>query len=311
MTLSEGGYEFDTEILERLLKTPDGEMNADHFGVIFHECFPAASYKEGAYFLPIVLDFLRSNPQEGCPCIAGVVWFLREYMSELEQDELATDCQNAIVECFRIWTSEFRVIHFDRQMCEQNEMDCSHFDRVQNGKAVCALIDQLVRSSVYIDLAETLISSLAYQTDNDIYSAWYLEYAKVIKQRNAILGPSFQSMFADSKAGKLFAIAQQRIAESFIIVQSTTTPEGNVTQRIDKQSDEGQMLLSSAGHVPPSNLPTMLNPISTSTVIGDLTSNSGLFQQHHDRILESPIARESSPTYWQELRNQLGILPHD
>ncbi len=116
--LSDPYNDFTEEILARLLKLKDDEFGWSEFSHLFGPHLPAGTYDEVMYFLPRAFSCLKNCEKDALELVAPVFGFCSKNLKNLKRDELDLSVKNEINQCFDFWMRDFRVEHFDSQMCK-------------------------------------------------------------------------------------------------------------------------------------------------------------------------------------------------
>ena len=183
----------DGEMLA-ILERPDTTLTWSDFVRIFSISGCTAAPVEQEYFLPLALEYLRTQPDDGYECLSHIVYFVSSQSALLAADNVLASALAGVRSCFATWTESFIVQHFDLAACRAKGWTLAHDDIVNNSQAVSELISDLLRQGTHTHLAEEFVRSLASEGRSSVQAAWLLEYAR--EQRRAYHSYS-QPMFAN------------------------------------------------------------------------------------------------------------------
>ena len=165
------------EDIARVLQKPEAELGFDDFTMLYRVGVASASYEEGLYFLPEAFAFLRRNPDDdGIQCVADVMWFISEHAARLEADGLLEECQEQVEALLGAHTSQFVVIHWDREKNRQMGWDREHHEYVKDSQLVCDAVEALLRFQTLAPLALTFLETLSQAENDPLKSAWFLTF---------------------------------------------------------------------------------------------------------------------------------------
>ena len=92
--------------------------------------------------------------------MSDIIYFISREKKALEKDGVFKHCCSALEQCFDSWTTEFKVIHYDKEACKKKQWTLEYEDIVENSQMVCELVDDLCNYAL-ADLATKLVNSLA------------------------------------------------------------------------------------------------------------------------------------------------------
>ena len=176
--LSDPHHDFSKRLTRAILVKPDSELAWYDFKSILGPYFPAGTYEESVYFLPLALEYIISHDPGELELVTPIVWFISEYADRLAADGLLPGARGRVSECFERWTSRFDVIHFDHDACRANGWSLTYLDYVKNVEVVCQGMCDLVRFVRHADLAEDFFRSLADHGSDPVKAAWFLEMSR-------------------------------------------------------------------------------------------------------------------------------------
>ena len=175
-TLTDRYDECSDEAIARVLGKPEAELGWNDFNLLFRVGVAPATYEEGLWFLPAAFAFLRrpSNP-DAVDCLADVIWFVSEQAARLEQDGFLEACREQVLALLRERTTQFVVVHWNREKNRQMGFNRDHFDYVEDSQLVCDTLEALLRFEKLRTWAEEFVAALGRSGDDLLQSAWYLE----------------------------------------------------------------------------------------------------------------------------------------
>ena len=161
------------ERLQAILGKNDKQLDWSDFRDIFHLTV-IGTYRECAYFLPSALHYIRKHPDDALECSTNIIWFISHHEAELRSDELYEKCADGMKACLRIWSSDFKVVHYDLRACKAKGWSLEHADIVGNSQLILESLQDLAyyksMTGVAFDFLEYLCTC-----DKPLHSAWYLE----------------------------------------------------------------------------------------------------------------------------------------
>ncbi|MDZ4782973.1 MAG: hypothetical protein SGJ19_22235, partial [Planctomycetia bacterium] len=179
--LSDPYFDHSEEVCQRILATPDGELDWSDFQAILGPFLPAGTYEEAVYFLPMAFDYCLSNERDGIEVITSVIWFSSQFADRLKHDRVVDAARNAITDILLQATRNFRVVHLDRDACAKQGWGLQYEDIVLLSRHVCCAVEDLTRFARHYDLADWLVGRLAYHRDDVVRAAWFLELARKLQ----------------------------------------------------------------------------------------------------------------------------------
>jgi hypothetical protein len=130
------------------------------------------------YFLPLCFDHLIAHENDALDLVTTPVWFVSEYDEDLTRDGLRNAARERIHDCLSHWTNQFRILHFDLEVCRRKGWDLQYQDCVQSCEVICQCTEDLHRFKNNSDIALEFFQSLAAHGDNPTKAAWFLELAR-------------------------------------------------------------------------------------------------------------------------------------
>ena len=106
-SLSDPFHDFTSEMLEKILQTPDSEMTWWHYQQILGPFLPAGNYEEAAYFLPRAFDHILSHDDNSLDLVTSLAWFISEYRPRLEEDGAIEAARDLMRRCLELKSGEF------------------------------------------------------------------------------------------------------------------------------------------------------------------------------------------------------------
>ena len=160
------------------MATPDAKLQWHHYRWLLGPYSTAGTYEEVLYFLPLAFDHVIAHDESALDLITSVVWFTSEYDERLRHDRLRNAVRDRLRDCLSHWTSEFRIIHFDREACREKGWEVLDSNAVTHSQLVCMCTEELVRFKNHADLAVEFTKSLAEHGGDGVKAAWFLEYSR-------------------------------------------------------------------------------------------------------------------------------------
>jgi hypothetical protein len=176
--LSDPHYDFTPDLLEEILATPDSQLEFHHYANLLGPYLPAGTYKESVYFLPGAFRYLLAHDNNQLDLITPIIGFISKNHKNLSGDGILEVARDCIRECLAYWTSEFQVIHYDQIACREKGWGIKYFDYVKYCEVIVMATAELVRFESETDLAEEFVRDLAFNTDNPLKAAWFLQYSR-------------------------------------------------------------------------------------------------------------------------------------
>jgi hypothetical protein len=162
------------------LAIADSDLQWHHYKLILGPYFPAGTYEESVYFLPLAFNHLLNHPDDALDLVTTPIWFASEFVEDLRRDGLLNPVRDRIRDCFVTWTREFHVIHFDQEACRAKGWGVPYSDYVNFSEVICQGMEDLARFNSHADLALEFFRSLSAAHANPVNSAWllYLSHAQ-------------------------------------------------------------------------------------------------------------------------------------
>lgn len=82
---------YSDEDVREIDATPDSDLRWSSFKTIFTIAGCTATYEEQTYFLPLALEYLKRNPEDGSEYTSDLVYFLSMHAEDLQRDGLLDD----------------------------------------------------------------------------------------------------------------------------------------------------------------------------------------------------------------------------
>lgn len=177
--LSDPFCDYSIDHIERLLATPDEELNWEHFRYLLGPHLPAGTYAESVYFLPLAFDYFLTHEEVALELVSPLVGFVSKNATSLRQDGALDAVRTKLHSCIDRWSSEFTIIHFDRDACREREWGLRYYDYVRYSEILMDFLNDLINFEAHQDLALSFITNMAAADDSPLLSAWYLEFARV------------------------------------------------------------------------------------------------------------------------------------
>ena len=259
---------FPSSELNEILKVPDSQLKFYHYGKIYHFGTPAGEYSEVVYFLASALDYLEENPEDALECLSNIMFFISDNKEKLGKDGMLDKCESRIIQIFLRWTAQFEVVHFNKKACEKKQWVLDYADIVKNSQVVYELIEDLCNHNL-VDWAEKLINLLMDDEQNEICSAWLIEFAREDRDKR-----KYHEDWNEEDSEQFFSDETgQKIKDHFMkFMREEEHPYTRKSELI-------------------------------STVVYD----RALLQKHFRRIEETIVKTEKSPTYWSTTKAELRL----
>ena len=176
--LSNPYQEYSSDITRAIVAKADVQLVWSDFQVILGPYFPAGTYEESAYFLPLAFNYIVGHDGDALDLVTSIIWFVSEFADRLQADGLLPGSRGRVSDCFQMWTSRFDVVHLDTAACRAKGWRSTYFDHVKNVEVVCEGTYDLVRFKRHADLAEDFFHSLASHGSDPVKAAWFLEMSR-------------------------------------------------------------------------------------------------------------------------------------
>jgi hypothetical protein len=176
--LSDPYNDFDPDSLGFLLKKNDDEFWWSEYSALFGPHLPAGTYEELMYFLPKAFTHLKENEKDALDLVTAIFGFCSKNLERLQKDGLDLLIKEKITDCLEYWVRDFRIEHFDRQMCKAKGWGLNYFDYVYNTDTICEALTDLVRFETLKSLAIEFVKTLAFHDGNIIKASWFLELSR-------------------------------------------------------------------------------------------------------------------------------------
>lgn len=161
-----------------MLDQDDDALAWDDYCRLFGPYFPAGHYDEVAYFLPAAFAYLRANDSSALDLVTAVFGFCSTNSDRLASGGVLEDVKAEIQACFKHWTQDFVIHHYDQSACQKKGWSLPYFDYVQHSEVIAEGLTDLVRFESLADLATDFITSLSAHQDNAIKAAWFIECSR-------------------------------------------------------------------------------------------------------------------------------------
>ncbi len=176
--LSDPYNDFTNEMLTRLLRLKDDEFGWCELSHLFGPHLPAGTYDEVMYFLPRAFSCLKEREDDALSLVTAVFGFCSKNIKNLNRDRLDLLVMEEIRTCLEFWIRDFRVEHFDRQMCKAKGWGRKYFDYVYNSETLCEAITDLTRFEVLSSIATDFVRGLAHHDGDIVKASWFLELSR-------------------------------------------------------------------------------------------------------------------------------------
>lgn len=171
----------------KLLAKPNAELRWGDYKTLLGPHLPAGTYEEIAYFVPLAFDCIRTETTAALELCSSIVWFSSQFKERLTADKVCDSVRAQLLGLLRLWTSAFKVVHFDRSMClEKGWVKLQYFDLVETRETVCQMLCDLVEYSANADLADRFIVELINFSKDPVKAAWLLE---LLRARDDVYHP--------------------------------------------------------------------------------------------------------------------------
>lgn len=176
--LSDPYSDFSAEMLKDLLIKNDSEFGRSDFTRLFGPHLPAGTYEEVIYFLPSAFEYLKLHEGDALDLIAPIFGFCSKNIEHLKKDGLEKIIKGKIMECLNYWIRDFRIEHYDRQMCISKGWRLHYSDLVHNTETICEGTTDLVRFETLSSVAIDFTKSLAYHNGDITKASWFIEFSR-------------------------------------------------------------------------------------------------------------------------------------
>lgn len=186
-------------MLNNLLRKDDSQLNWSDFSCLFGPHLPAGTYEELIYFLPAAFNYLKHHEEDALDLVTPIFGFCSKNAELLRNDGFELLVREQITECLNYWIRDFRIKHYDKEMCIRKGWRLIYQDIVQNTETICEGISDLVRFESFSPLAVEFIKSLAHHGGDLTKASWFLELSRARSDVYAPPeAPEIQSLLSDS-----------------------------------------------------------------------------------------------------------------
>jgi hypothetical protein len=176
--LSDPYSDFTAEMLEDLLNQNDSEFERSDYCCLFGPHLPAGTYEEVMYFLPKAFAYLKMHEDDALDLVTPIFGFCSLNIARLQKDGLEEIIKEKIMECLNYWVRDFKIEHFDKEMCVSKGWRLRYKDLVHNSETVCEGTTDLVRFETLSSLAIDFTKSLAYHNGDITKASWFIEFSR-------------------------------------------------------------------------------------------------------------------------------------
>ncbi len=176
-SLSDPDEECGADRIAEILATPDNDLDWRQYRALLGPYSTAGTYEEVVYFLPLAFDYVLHHDEGALDLVTSLVWFSSQYETSLRRDRLHNCVRDSLRFCLAQWTSDFQIIHFDREACAQKGWGLQYSDYVVHSEVICQCNEDLVRFKAHADLALEFTNSLADHQQNKAKASWFLHYS--------------------------------------------------------------------------------------------------------------------------------------
>jgi hypothetical protein len=176
--LSDPYSDFGSDNLNRFLKKNDEEPGWNDYSMLFGPHLPTGTYEEVMYFLPKAFTYLKNNEENALDLVTAIFGFCSKNLENLRKDNLEVFIKDKITDCLDHWVRDFRIEHFDKQMCKNKGWNSNYFDYVHNTETICEALTDLARFETLKCLAIEFVNPLAFHDGNIIKASWFLELSR-------------------------------------------------------------------------------------------------------------------------------------
>ena len=178
VTLSDPYYDFSTGMLGDLLKKDIEDLTWSDYSSLFGPHLPAGTYEEVMYYLPSAVLYLSTHEDDALDLVTPIFGFCSKNIEKLRNDDLDIVVKEKIAECLKIWTSKFKILHFDKNACLKKGWGLEYNDYVVNAETICEATSDLFEFETLREIAITFTKSLAYHNGDVTKASWFLEYSR-------------------------------------------------------------------------------------------------------------------------------------
>lgn len=176
--LSDPYSDFTDEMLKDFLKKNDSEFGRIDYSCLFGPHLPAGTYEEIIYFLPNAFEYLKLHEDDALDLVTPIFGFCSKNIEHLRKDGLEEIIKAKIMECLNYWVRDFRIEHYDKQMCESKGWRLHYQDLVHNTETICEGTTDLVRFETLSSVAIDFTKSLAYHHGDITKASWFIEFSR-------------------------------------------------------------------------------------------------------------------------------------
>ncbi|APB33274.1 hypothetical protein GlitD10_0956 [Gloeomargarita lithophora Alchichica-D10] len=153
------------------------DLNVKDYRVIFARHLPAADYREGLYYIPHCLDYIRRGQEHHTSRYPdSLLWWIKNYQQHFESDGQWENVLQAITQLVLDLLTSFVLFDLSEQQCADLGRDFDYSIGPYNQITVHEMLDDLTIWTEYAGVLEALIAQLkALKTVN--HARWYVELA--------------------------------------------------------------------------------------------------------------------------------------
>jgi len=290
--------------LNLILSKKDHELIWHDFRDLFIVSNCVGEYEEIVYFLPFYFFYLLNTPEDSLDCINEIPHFIKYYKENLIKDGIFNDCLELLYALPDRWTSEFNIVHYDKKACESKGWVLKHNDIVGNSQLVCEFIDNLCSKNLE-EIAIKFIRNISADNASDIKSAWFLEYAnETIKDYEYYSEENKENRKKmHDKCTKDYLSSEMYKQYNQLLSNMLKDLPSDEAEKVEKIFSETENDIMSFGYM------EAIDMIPTKKIpeIYEILMDQDKINFHYNKILNTIIKNEKSPTYWDDLKNYLKI----
>lgn len=185
--LSDPYDDFSPSLLKKLLEVEEEKFAWNAFSNLLGPHLPAGTYEEVIYFLPRAFEFLKQHEEDALDLVTPVFGFCSKNTENLVADGFLPAVVDEIRNCFEYWVKDFRIEHYDKDMCEAKGWKHDYQDLVWNSQHICEGLSDLENFQTLAKVAVEFMNSLAYHRDDMTRASWFLELSRA---RDDVVPPS-------------------------------------------------------------------------------------------------------------------------
>lgn len=132
LALSDPYHEYDESDLLKIIATPDNNLSAKQFDMLFHGALAAGTYEESSYFLPYALAYVKECHNDSNHVLHCVLSWTMEMYVFLETDGIWSILDNHLCELFLFFTKNF-ILYGNTPLGPHHEEYATTFLHTMNG----------------------------------------------------------------------------------------------------------------------------------------------------------------------------------